>query len=101
VTLHLKRLMAHLKHPSGRLSLVWVLPDEWENLLLDLELARSEYIAFPVDAYGWLVLTTARVRGSSVCAVAGEEEENWVQDFARKHGSELVLCSPGWADAAD
>jgi hypothetical protein len=89
------RLPGRLWHGEGHLSLAWVLSSEWEDFLLALRLANTEYAAFPVEHYGWLVLTTTRIRGRNVRDIP-REREHWLEDFLQKHGSERMLCSPGW-----
>jgi hypothetical protein len=93
----LKRLPAHLCYREGPLFLAWVPADEWEDFLPAIRLANAEYAAFPVEHYGWLVLTTARLRGRNVRDIAGGQE-HWLQDFYQKLSSEFMLCSPGWSD---
>jgi hypothetical protein len=93
----LKRLPAHLGHREGPLFLAWVPADEWADFLPAIRLAGAEYAAFPVEHYGWLVLTTARLRGRNVRDIGGERE-HWLQDFYQKLSSEFMLCSPGWSD---
>jgi hypothetical protein len=97
MTRDLKRLAAHLCHREEPLSLAWVVADEWEDFLLAIRLANAEYAAFPVEHYGWLVLTTARLRGRNVRGI-GREREHWLQYFYQKLSSEFMLCSPGWSD---
>jgi hypothetical protein len=92
------RLPGRLWHGEGHLSLAWVLASEWENVLLALRQVNAEYAAFPVEHYGWLVLTTARLRGHNVPDTL-LKREHWLEEFLQKHASELMLCSPGWLAA--
>jgi hypothetical protein len=87
--------LARLLHAADRLSLAWVPADEFEDVVLAIERVGAVYAAFSVEHNGWVVVTTARLRGRNVRDIP-REGEHWLQDFWRKYGNELVLCSPGW-----
>jgi hypothetical protein len=94
----LERLLAHQLHAEEPLSLAWVPADEWQDVLLAIEWSGGEYAAFGVEHYGWVVVTTARLPGRTVHEIP-QDQEHWLEEFWRKHASELMLRSPGWSDS--